>query len=50
MIAEEVDDEDKGKQQQKTSQHQQVQIGRSTDMHGMHKVQRRSTGRSTAIP
>ena len=30
MIAEEVDDEDEGKQQQKTSQQQQVHIGRST--------------------
>ena len=29
MIAEEVDDEDEGKLQQKTSQQQQVQVGRS---------------------
>ena len=30
MIAKEVDDEDEGKQQQKISQQQQVQVGRST--------------------
>ena len=39
MIAEEVDDEDEGKQQQKISQQQQVQIGRSTgpvDRHAQH--------------
>ena len=53
MIAEEVDDEDEGKQQQETAAAAENQAGRSTgpvDRHAQHaQGLRRSTGRSTEI-
>ena len=53
MIAKEVDDERRREQQQEIAAAENRLVGRparSTDMHSMHRVHRRLTGRSTAIP
>ena len=54
MITKEVDDERQREQQQEIAAAAENRLvgrpARLTDMHGMHRVKRRSTGRSTAIP
>ena len=54
VIAKEVDNERQRRQQQKIAaavENRQVgRPARSTDMHNMHRLHRRSTGRSAEIP